>query len=697
MDISIVAEYSLWWVLIYALISLFLVFWQYYHKKPYHNDLSKGKIFFLSSIRWLSFMFLFLLLLEPRFKSSFSKITKPILVFAQDNSGSLRYCKDSSYYINEYPKQIEQFLENASDRFEIKKIAFGEKISALNNFDYHENTTDFSNLFDFLKENYNNTNNVQIVLASDGLYNKGSNPRYETQGISFPIHTIQLGDTTKIEDVSIHSVRTNDLGFLNANLPVRVGIKAANLSGENVSIKIYNELKLLASENLSITNNAFFVERDFFIKPTNVGLQKFKIEVFSKNQEYTIKNNVYEFVVDILDTQRKIGICFDKYHPDISAIKSSIDKNLNFSSELINLTTQTPNLEKINLLVLYQIPSTLNQYRNLFQQIIQKKIPILMIMGGNSDVKALNSLNLGVLFDSETMLYHESRFISNENFSLFDLKKEEQKTLEELPPLLSPSGEWSFISDYQTLGFQKIKSIETLFPLISFLNINQQKIAWIFGEGLWRWKLQAFQENSDINTFTSVINQTIHYLALKENRNQLVVKCSKEYLEGEEIVVEAELYNKSYELVNQANLELILTNEAGKVFNYDFERNSRSYRLNLSNLEKGNYSYLVKSSDFDQNLEMKGHFLVVSNNLESQNLMADENLLIQISEQTGGINVGVDQFPELMKHIMENENSKSILSTEIKYKDFNEILSFLIFIIILIILEWFLKKYWLGI
>ena len=697
MDISIITEYSYWWILPFAIISFLFVYWQYFYKKPYHRDLSQVKIRALASLRWLSYLLLFILLLGPRVKFTSKKINKPLLVFAQDNSKSLRYSSDSTYYLMQYPNKLEEFLEKAATKYDVQKIGFGNESNQLEKLDFSSSATDLSNLVRFLKTNYGYEENLQIVLASDGLYNKGGNPRYQVQDISFPIHTIQLGDTSQIDDVSIQSVKTNQIGFVNTKLPVRIGIKANNFENATVNLKIRTDSKLLISDEFRVGNSSFYVEKDYLINPEKAGLQKFKVEISSNRKEYSLKNNLSEVVVDILDTKRKIAICFEQFHPDIAAIKSAIDENLNFSSELVNLSKQSPDLEDVNLLVLYQVPSGRKSYLSLLQQAKQKEIPLLMILGPNSDLQRINAVDLGVSISNSDDLFQDAIYSGNDNFSLFELASTTQKSIEKLPPLLSPFGDYNFSTEHQVLAYQKIKSIETPYPLIAFTNNNNQKIAWIFGEGIWRWKLHSFRLSDSHKDFNELVNRFIQYLALKVKRDQLVIRHAKNYSDDDIIEIEAELYNKSYQLINKPELEFVLKNDKGNSFNYKFEKNALAYQLIITSLPKGNYKYEVKAVGYEQDLKREGEFFVSASNLEAKNLQADRNLLAQISKQTGGLSFEKDNFSGLLEHLLDDNQSKPSISEEIKYGNVTNLTFVLIFIIILMVLEWFLRKYWLSI
>lgn len=696
MDINIVTEHSLWWVLPFILVSFLLVFWLYFYKKPYHKDISLPKIILLSILKGTSFFCLLFLLLGPKLKYSSKRIEKPILVFAQDNSQSISVGKDSLKYLNEYPSVVENFIKSVSSEFTIHQLSFGNRVEELTSFTFLDTNTDFSQLIEYLKSTYGYSSNVQVLVASDGIYNKGSNPNYLLDDVNFPIHTLQLGDTARIEDLAIYSIRSNKLGFVKSKLPVRIEIKAQNFKNELVKLRISNGSKTLVTDQFKISSNSFFVEKDYFVSPDKSGLQRFKVDLVLNKNEQVKENNHHEFVVDVLDNKQNIAVCFDQYHPDVAALKSAIDDNLNYTCETINLSKKKLDLEKYNLIILYQIPSKLNAYASLIEKMKKKEIPLLMVLGGTSNLNAINSNELGVKINNVEDLFSESSFKMAENFNLFTFKDEEQNILEDLPPLLSPIVNYDFNSEYQVFGEQVIKTIETKIPQIAFSNIGNQKIGWVFGEGLWRWKLYSYRMNNSSESFSSLINRMIQYLALKVKRSQLRLSYPRNIGEGEEIVIDAEYYNKSYQLVNDANLDFLLKDSQGKTFNYQFEQNLDRYNLRLNSLAKGNYSFVINSNDLVPELKQEGNFIVSSNNNEARNLQAQKETLAQISKITSGKYFNQDEIPQIANHLLKSEYSKSTISEETKYSNLVEMLYLLIIIIILIILEWFLRKYWLG-
>lgn len=697
MNISILTEHSLWWLLPIVLMAAALVYGQYYYKNPYKNDLSPIRTAALAVLRALVYIGLLFLLLNPRIKYSQEHIEKPLLIWAQDNSQSLRFCKDSAYYLNDYSKDVDAFLQKLGNKYEVQKLGFGQEVRAVDHFDFTDVSSDYASLFAYLKNNVQDPGQTQVILAGDALYNKGNDPRFSVQEIKSPIHSLTLGDAATQKDLSIVSLRSNKLAFLNSNTPVRVGLKADFCSGEEISMRLYSGSELLYHDTVSISSDAFFVEKDFFISPRRIGLQKYQLRVQPLTGEYSLKNNVRDFVVDVLDSKRKIAICYDTYHPDIAALNSALSQQANFSVNLIDISKKQVDFSDFNLMILYQLPSTKHTGGNFFNQLKSSRLPFMMILGGASDIKALNQLDLGLSLVRDNELFQDARMEFDASFSLFEMNQEDKKNITAFPPLMSPMAKYQFNQESSVLGTQVIKGILTETPLVVFMQRDQQKQAYVLGEGLWRWKLYDYKMNDSHEHFNALINRMVQYLALRVKRNQLSLQYNKVYKESDEINIEAQLYNKSYQATNKADIKFLLQNETGEEFAYQFERLGNVYSLDLSNLPAGNYQFVAKVKAFDKDLESRGAFVVSAVNLEAKNLQANPNLLKQLSELSNGIHLPVSQLSQLSDSLLINKDMRARVSVENNYSSTLDLIWVLCFVMILLILEWFLRKYWIGI
>jgi hypothetical protein len=193
-----------------------------------------------------------------------------------------------------------------------------------------------------------------------------------------------------------------------------------------------------------------------------------------------------------------------------------------------------------------------------------------------------------------------------------------------------------------------------------------------------------------------MINRLVQYLSLSEKKDYLIVKSQNDYIEGEQLKIQTELYNESYQLINSAKLNFTLKSEEGKVFNYQFITDKDGYGLIINYLPKGRYQYRVETSDLKNNLYREGEFIVREDNIESKNIQANAKILKHIAHSTQGKYFENFNSEDLNQFFKSDSNKKPTILYETNYGTVLDLIYLLSFITMIMILEWFLRKYWLG-
>lgn len=686
MNYSIVTEYSLLYLFPIVLIAIVLIYFQYFKGKSIED---KFKVYSLAVLRFLVYILLPFILLNPQIKSKKEKIIKPTLFWLQDVSQSMVLTKDSSYYKNNYFQDIEAAKNQLSAKFSLKTINFDSEIRTNKINSFKGGMTNISKAFSYLKNNFFSTQNSLVVLASDGIFNKGNNPRYIISDINMPIYTLTLGDTLQSKDLLIQNIKTNKISFLNNKLPVQVRINAKFLSGKKTKMKIYNNSNLLYSKNVTISSDDDFFSEDFLLDMNKAGLQTFTIVLSPLSGETNISNNKMNFAVDVKDKRRQILMLFDTYHPDISAINSALKSDLNFEFTKQKYSLFKGDLSKYNMIIVYQA-------RKISQKIIELakkiKIPILYIVGANTDLNFINSMDLGFSVKQKIKEVDYLQYYSNNDFKLFKNSKSDILLLEDFPPLVAPFANLIFSSEPNVLSFQKIKASKTNKPLIAFWDYQETKNAIIFGEGIWRWKYYNYRKESNHNVFNKLINNICQYVSLVKQKDKLVLDYKRIFNSSESVNFSAEIYNQTFQRINDEKLTLKLTDDTKKNFLYQFIPTVDSYTLSIENLPVGKYSF----SCFTDNRKMlqQGRFVVIEDKLESKNTLANHGLMQKLALLTNGESFYKNNLNDLVSNLNADNKFKSVVKEIFSYNKLLASSFLLILCFVLIGLEWFLHKLW---
>ena len=192
-----------------------------YFRNKDNNELSKNRVWFLMSLRFFSFFVIGFLLLSP-FIKTLKKITRnPVIISAWDNSSSIVSTPDSVNVSDEIAKIREQVNSGLSSKYSVIEYSFGENTKRVEELNFTEKKTDYSELINTVINNHFNENVGALILVGDGINNQGKNPLNLLSQVNFPIYTIGFGDTTEIVDSRVQDIRVNRTSFSGNKFPVK--------------------------------------------------------------------------------------------------------------------------------------------------------------------------------------------------------------------------------------------------------------------------------------------------------------------------------------------------------------------------------------------------------------------------------------------------------------------------------------------
>ena len=688
---NLVLSYPTWYILLCILLALVgagLLYWR---------DSNLGEIarvwkIVLAGFRFCTLLILALLLLEPLLRYSKTQIEKPIVVIAQDNSRSLTLGKDSTYYRNTYPKQLAALEKRLGDKYDVKSYLFGNKLTTGQVPDYSEKETDISEVASSLRDRYANRNLGAVILASDGIYNRGSDPTYAFAGLDAPIYTVALGDSTRQRDLLIHDINHNELAYLHNEFPIEVHIKADLLKGSTSELSVEHNGKVLSRTQVKIDDDNFDTAIPLKLSAEEVGQQHYTVKLSAVNGETTTVNNTRDFYIDVLDSRQKILILARAPHPDIHAIRMALDANMNLQTDVAFIDDFNKKISDYSLVFLDQLPAPGVNINPVIKEIKKNNIPVMEILGAQSDVNQLDELPLGVKFNGNKNTLNDAIPLYNKGFALFTLDNQWLDYAGKLPPLSVPFGDIQASPGIQPLFYQQIGSVSTKMPLVAFNTSRQEKTGIIMGEGLWRWQLSLYAQSGSHELFNQLINNIVQYLSARKDKRYFRVFNKPRYAENEPVILRAELYNQAYELVNDPEVNVNITNEDGASFPFTFSRTGQAYQLNAGMMSPGKYSYVASTTLNDQSFTARGNFSVTKLQLEAVNTVANHHLLGQLATRTGGAEFSPRDLDKLANTIETNSNIKAVSYSSFSLSDLIDLKWIFFLITALLASEWFLRK-----
>ncbi|HPE77820.1 MAG TPA: hypothetical protein PLC80_17125 [Draconibacterium sp.] len=670
-------------------VSLFL-----YFRNRENSELGKNQVRILMTLRFLSFFVIAFLLLSP-FIKTLKKITRnPLIIAAWDNSSSIVSNPDSINVTSEIASIRKKINDELSTEYSVLEYSFGEKAKRLNELNFSEKKTGYSELISTVVNNHFNENIGALILVGDGINNQGKNPLNLLNEVNFPVFTIGFGDTTEVVDSRIQDIRVNRTSFSGNKFPVEIDAQFSKLKGNSIRLSVVQDNNELASVIVTPPNQNYFFTQNFILDAGSAGLKHYSVKTEIVENERNIKNNKAGFVINVLEQKQKILILSDGPHPDIGAIKNTLDLQTTYDVSVFTEEPYPSNFSDFNLIILNQLPTAGKSAAEIVKNAQGNRIPVLFIVGNKTFLPQLNALAQGATITPLAGSGEEAQAALNPSYATFNLSDDLKEIVSQFPPLQVSFADYELEAGFTPLFYQKIMNIETTKPLIATGTLNGRKTGFIFGEGIWRWRLYNYYIDQNQALFNELVNQLVQYLALRQNEDNFIIDFKPVYAETDEIVFRAEVYNDVFEKVNNEEIKIKIQNSNNEEFEYTFDIQGSDYFLNAGHLPSGDYTFSAEVTIGDKTFNETGRFTITPVNFENLDLRANHNLLYQLSAQSGG---RFYQPDEIEKLISELKNNNHLKATSYFQEMINEMLNlkWLFFVVLLLLsVEWFLRKFW---
>jgi hypothetical protein len=686
----LISDFSIWWLIPIVLVAAGITYF-HYQNKGWFAEVKPNFQWLLRILRFSSLALIGILLLGLIIQSLNYREEKPVFIALVDNSSSMLNYKDSGSVRKNTTDFLAKLKVKYAERFELVTLTVGTEVDT-ENPKFQENSSALELGFEKINVDYYNRNIGGIAFISDGNYNVGANPSYAAEKISLtPVFTLAVGDTTPKKDHLIRNITVNDIAFLKNDFPVEVDLESFKIGARSVNVSIFQNGQKVGNQVVQYKNGKRdFQQANFVLNATKAGFQTYTVKLEAIDNEYTLKNNTRTFYIEVIDARSKVLILAGAPHPDIAALKEVLDANENIEAESVLLKDWNKSLDKVNLVIWHEPGVNFDQ--STLDAIQAKKIPLFFVVGPNTTNGVLSKLNLGLAAAAGNQTDDNQAFL-NPSFSSFEIDDKVADALTYYPPLKSKFGSLKMNGNAEILLYQRIGQIRKKEPLLFFLQQNNLRSGVLYGEGLWRWKLNDFVRSGNHDAFKELWSKVFNYLLVKQQGAGLRVEFQKRFTIDEDVIVNASFYNASLEPITKPLIDMKVTDEKGKVYRSQFGVFGSSYKLSLGKLKAGKYNWSAKASYDGKSYSKQGYFVVEDIQIEKSETTANHGVMKQLAKQSNGKFYQLNQYESLLSDIDKREDIANVQYEETAFNDLMDYFSIFLLLFLLLAGEWFLRRY----
>ncbi|HDQ00282.1 MAG TPA: VWA domain-containing protein, partial [bacterium] len=564
---------------------------------------------FLTVLRATALALIVFILFEPVLKLSYNREEKPIVAVLLDTSASMSI-KDEEQSRSQIALMqlsaplFNDFSDVRFDFYQFNHQLLPFKPDNLDLIQFKADGTDLGHSLKRLRELTSEQHLSAILLLSDGINNLGENPLRTAEELSLPVFPLSVGKPIDKKDVIIANIVTNQVTYVNNELPVDVTIRAPGYSGERLKLDLYQKDKLLDSKYVDIGELAEAKLRLFFT-PAETGFRQFRVETPVLEGELTAVNNQKSFFVKVLESRIRILCVTGSPCPDFAFIRRALDRDPDIEADYLiakprhdfyqeSFDESSDNLKNYDLVILLGFPPKNHSskiFASLEQLVRNERIPLLFIAGNNINYRALSELDAILPFRPPAIESPErlaSAAVSPTGLKhpvsrIHETETENQALWNELPPLfhslynakLTPTSEVLLNAKFEP-GQGSSSGKE--FPLLVIQKLGQQKSMAFLAHGLWRWDLMMWGVGKDNQLFQQLVSNCVRWLVNKEDTKPVLITPEREiFRSGEPISFLGQVYDENYLPMDGAELKL-------NVFDAD-----NRYEITLSGIGDGKY------------------------------------------------------------------------------------------------------------
>jgi hypothetical protein len=693
------------------LVGVFSGLFAYYQYRQTVPPISKFFRIFLGILRGSAFACILLLLFAPEFTAIWQKSKSGKLLFVIDKSASMGLEENDQNRLSRSLDIAGNLMGRVNNQIETGIYGFDTDTTQFKTL-----TMDTSRLGTNIDKSLSSIietekNVTDIILITDGNFSVGDNPLYSEYINRVNLFTIGIGDTLEVPDLMITEVKSNKIVYQNQPTQIQVFVMSRGIKTQRLSLSMKQGNHILQAKDVQLNDEGRILPVEFEVVPDNVGLNQYDFYLETAPDEVITQNNNYTISMNVLKGKVRVGLIASnpgyetKFLKQLLSDRDDIHFHTSVALNRGKYYEDNPDkfIDSLDVLILYNYPpfsQSDSHVGQLINRLKSRRIPSLIILSENVSNTQLASIRnffpIKSIRSSDQFLESQVKPSSSGKLlpilSIFEDDDSEERFWSASPPIQYPYNNISFESPVKILlqTSNPLNNNSSGQPVLIVHEARGKKGALLLGSGFWRWHFLFSEDNDFKNSWQLMLKNLIRWLDTgAANKNVILTAGKNKYQVGDNIVLNTEVYDGSFNAVDDG---LIRTTISGPSVQFEIESNfdgNGRYEGSFVPLTPGRY--IIKSEAWRNNINLgkdEIELVVTTVNSEFLNTKQNHRFLKKLAVKTGGKYFDEKDSGDIIKYI----NLKPEIKRESETVELWNRLPFLLIIIVLLSLEWFIRK-----
>jgi len=425
------------------------------------------------------------------------------------------------------------------------------------------------------------------------------------------------------------------------------------------------------------------------------------------DNEKNISNNRYIITLNVRKRKIRTGLIASKIDFDTKFLISLLEQNdeIEFNSTVIaakkpplfgNISNIVTNSDVV---IIYNFPNDSKKWQE-FKGLTEQKKPVLMVVNDFVSPEIIEFINdvlpVNNIKNSTQFLQTQvSRTVLGKNFPQLNVfASESQNSLlwVKCPPIKVPYSEVEYdpavkvILESNSIHEESNKTL----PILSSFRKPGTKGLLLLGSGFWRWHFALAEDNEYHLGWARLLKNLIRWLGSGSNDKNVILSAGKKSFElGENISLNTQVYDGSFIPVSNASVRVEISGPGGKFELFGDNYGAGTYVGHFNAFSEGEYH--IKSTAFNNDVRIGSDSIkVVVLPVNREYMFTNQNYIFlqQLSEKFNGSYYHENDATQILNDLDLKPRRERLENTiELWHK-----MTVLILILILMAVEWFIRK-----